>query len=106
MGGPDTSLCLFVAAALLGAVLSPAQATAAELKPKTVAAFDHYVQLTEARLAGELSGSTPFLWMDRLPEARRAAALVELREGHVVVEKLEARDGDKPIPVPGGMIHH
>jgi hypothetical protein len=106
MGRPDTSLRLTIAAALLGAVLSPARVTAAELKPKTVAAFDHHVQLTEARIAGELSGSTPFLWIDRLSEARRAAALVELRESRVVIEKLEARDGDEPIPVPGGMIHH
>ncbi len=35
-------------------------AVAAELKPKTVAAFDRYVSLAEARMAAELAGERPF----------------------------------------------
>ena len=39
--------------------------SAAELKPATVAAFDHYVQLTEDRMATEMP--VTFLHIDGLP---------------------------------------
>ena len=40
-------------------------ASPAELKPATLAAFDRYVTLTEKRMAGEMSGASPFLWIER-----------------------------------------
>jgi hypothetical protein len=67
---------------------------AAELKPQTVAAFDRYVRLTEARMDGELR------------DARRRALDARLRRGELIIEKLNTLDGGKRIDVPDGMIHH
>jgi len=79
---------------------------ASELKPATLAAFDKYVALTEARMATEVAGASPFLWIDRQPAKTRDAARRELTAGHVVVESLETKDGGHEIPVPDGLIHH
>jgi len=80
--------------------------TAVELQPKAVAAFDRYVKLTEAGIDSERASGAPFLWVERLPADRRAAAESQLREGQVVIERLETLDGGKAIECPGGMIHH
>lgn len=79
---------------------------AADLKPKTVEAFNRYVQLTEAKMNSEAGLHDAFLWVDALPEDRRAAAYEQLREGNVVIERMETLDNGKKIDVPGGLIHH
>jgi hypothetical protein len=87
-------------ALLLGAVAG-ASLTAAELQPRTIAAFDRYVRATEARLKTE-----PFLWMDRLPPARRMEVLALVRTNMLAIEALHTLEGDREIDVPGGLIHH
>jgi hypothetical protein len=79
---------------------------AAELTSSTVAAFDRYVQLTEARIQTEVAGDHAFLWVDRLNEEKRSDALGRLRRGEVLVERLETRDGDRTIKIPKGLVHH
>jgi len=82
---------------------------AEDLQPKTVEAFDHYVQLTEAQIDSESARHDPYLWVERLPEDRRAAAVAQLRAGQVVIERLNTVDPGEPekhINVPDGMIHH
>lgn len=79
---------------------------AAELKPRTVEAFDRYVRVTEARMDTELKGGVPFLWVDRLPDDDREEAYTKLRAGEVAIERLETRDEGEKINVPDGMIHH
>ena len=65
------------------------------------------MSLTEGRIDAELADrERGFLWVERLPEARRAAAHSQLREGGVVIERLETLDEGKRIECPGGMIHH
>jgi hypothetical protein len=84
-------------------------AGAGDLKPKTVEAFDHYVQLTEAQINSELARHDPYLWVERLSKDRRAAAEAQLRAGQVVIERLDMldpSDREKRITVPDGMIHH
>ena len=81
-------------------------AAAAELQPKTVAAFDRYVAVTEARIQSEVDGERPFLWVDRLPPEKRAEVYARLAEGEVEVERLETRDGDEKISIPSGLVHH
>ena len=81
-------------------------AAAAELQPKTVVAFDHYVAVTEARIQSEVNGERPFLWVDRLPPEKRAAVSARLAEGEVEVERLETRDGNEKISIPSGLVHH
>jgi hypothetical protein len=78
----------------------------AELKPTTLAAFDRYVQLTEVRMADEIRGTSPLLWVDRQSEPDRAQVRQRLGRGEVVVERMETRDGKNGIDVPSGLIHH
>ena len=95
-----------VLAAIAGLLLGP-PLCAETLKPETVAAFDHYVQLSELRMEKEV-GSTPlpFLRIDGLPEKDRAAALAQLKNGETVVERIETLDQGRKMEAPGGMIHH
>ena len=96
-----------VATAFAAAILSMGfAASGVELKPATLAAFDRYVALTETRMAGEMSGASPFLWIDRQPAATRGRLLERLKAGEVIAERLETRDGRKAIDAPDGMIHH
>jgi hypothetical protein len=90
-------------AALLGCAWP---ATAADLEPATVAAFDHYAQLTQAKFDAENAAGGPFLWIDRLPDDWRKRAYAQLQGGQVVIERLETLDDAKRIGVPGGIIHH
>jgi hypothetical protein len=81
-------------------------ANAADLKPETVAAYKHYLQITEANVDAELARGGPYLWIDTLPEARRVGEYAELRKGNLVIERLETLDHGKAVPVPGGLVHH
>ena len=85
--------------ALALAGLAAANVTLAELKPHTRAAFERYVRVTEARMAPELGGQAPFLWIDRHAPAERDAVLARLRRGEVVSEKLETRENGRSIDV-------
>jgi hypothetical protein len=81
------------------------QPSAAELKPATLAAFERYVRLTEARMAGEMSGASPLLWIDRQGDRQRAL-LGKLQLGEIVSARLQTRDGKAEIEVPDGLVHH
>lgn len=81
-------------------------ATAAELEPKTIAAFDHYVALSEATINTSLNDTQSFLWVDRLPPEQRAAILPRLRAGDVVIERMQTLENGKPVDVPGGLVHY
>jgi len=90
---------LFAAAILLSL---GAGAEAADLRPETIEAWNRYVRATEARIARD--EAAPF----RLLASRDAARiLARLREGEVIVEKLETRDANgSEIDVPDGLVHH
>jgi hypothetical protein len=92
--------------AIVGLLALPFTARAFELKPATLGAFDRYVQLTEARMAGETGGASPFLWIDRQSDNDRGRLLQRLNRGEVAVERLETRDGRAEIKVTDGLIHH
>ena len=66
---------------------------AAELQPRTVAAFDHYVRVTEAQTAE----SRVFLRVDGLPDTERRARLDELGKGQLVIERVVTREAGRPI---------
>jgi hypothetical protein len=68
-------------------------AGAAELKPKTVEAFDRYIRDTELRLAA----SKVFLWADQSADRAR-----RVKAGEVLVEPFR---GQAVTPVPGGLVH-
>jgi hypothetical protein len=98
------------AALLLWLVALAMPVSAAGLKQQTLAAFDHYVALSEAKMNSSLGGPQddpqPFLWVDRLSPARRSSELTQLRAGRIVIERLTTLDNGRTIAVPGGMIHH
>jgi hypothetical protein len=79
---------------------------AVDLPPKALAAFDRYVTATEARIATELDGRKPFLWLDRQEVAARTDTWARLTRGEVVSARLEAWDNGKKLQPDGGMIHH
>lgn len=75
---------------ILGLLLLAAPAAAAaDLQPRTVAAFDRYVRLTEARLDRD----APFL-------------RIGPRRNELVIEALATREEGRDIDIPDGMVHH
>ena len=92
---------------LAPAGMSRAEAMEADLRAETIAAWEHYIALTEARIDRELGleGDARFLAQDFRDDA--AEARREVLAGDVRIDRLETRDadGDKP-DVPSGAIHH
>jgi hypothetical protein len=82
------------------------RAPAAELKQKTTAAFDRYVAATEARFANELRPGGAFLYIDGLGPDQRRASYDQLRQGEILVEKLETKAPGVSPDVPDGIVHH
>ena len=78
---------------ILAAVLA-LPAGAAELEPRTVEAFDHYLRTAEARID---AAAGPFLWIDQFPDRVRRA-----RAGEVIAEPFT---GKPDLSVPGGLVH-
>jgi len=78
----------------------------AKLKSETQEAFNRYVKLTESRNEATLKRGTGLLWVDELPESKRAEAYAALKRGEVKMQRLETRENGAAIPCPGGMIHH
>jgi hypothetical protein len=96
------ALAIFFAACLA----LPLPVHAAELQRQTAQAYDRYIELTAAQVTAELAQSGPYLWVERLPPEQRAPDEEQLRNGQVVIERLDTLDSGNPIAVPGGIIHH
>src|SRR4029450_6025282 len=81
---------------------------AAQLKPHTLATWDRFVAVVEARIEDEKAGRRPFLWIDRQPEAQRQGHMNTLAKGGVVVAAAAANDPGAPMrnDVRDGMIQH
>ena len=88
---------------VVGVLVAPTQA--AELKPDTTAAFDRYIRATEAHHADDLR-SGHFLVIDRLPEVSQRETYARLHQGQVYTEQLQTKEDGRPIPIPGGLVHH
>ena len=76
-----------------------------EPSPETLAAFERYRALTEARMETDRQAGH-FLYFERYPAGRRAEIEAQLRRGEFFVEQLHSPDGEQKIHVPGGLIHH
>jgi hypothetical protein len=75
-------------------------AGAAKLEPQTAAAFDRYVELTEARMKQDLTPDR-FLLLDGKPDWQ-----AKVRGGRIIVESGATLDNGKQVDVPNGMIQH
>ena len=83
-----------------------AEPSPTKLKSETLEAFDRYVKLTDERNEADLKRGTELLWVNGLPEAKRAEAYAALKAGEVKMQKLETRENGSAMPCPGGLIHH
>jgi hypothetical protein len=102
---PIKWLTILLAIQILG-VQTP-EMMSAELKPKTVEAFDRYVQLTEARINREVSQTEKFLYLDELPPPRRSEVLSALQRGEIFMERLQTLDASgHTMEAPEAIIHH
>jgi hypothetical protein len=72
-------------------------ASAAELSPEALKAWDAYVQTAEARMKDRVEAQKPFLWVDEDPARCR-----RVRDGEVLVASV---DKDGSHSVPHGLIH-
>ncbi len=84
-------------------------AFAADLKQKTTDAFNNYVAVTEARMAGELLPDGRFLYPDHpapQPSEEMQDAYARLQHGEILIERQETRLNGKDVHVPDGMVHH
>jgi hypothetical protein len=102
---PTKWLTILLAIQILG-VQTP-EVMSAELRPRTVEAFDKYVQLTEARINGEVSQTERFLYLDELPPPRRSEVLAALKRGEIFMERLHTLDASgHKMEAPEAIIHH
>jgi hypothetical protein len=102
---PTKWLTILLAIQILGA--QTPEVMSAELRPNTVEAFDRYVQLTEARINGEVSQTDKFLYVDGLPSERRAEVLAALKRGEILMERLQTLDtSGRKLEAPDAIIHH
>ncbi len=97
---------VMLAGFLAFAYVLPESAGAAELKQETTEAFNQYVRATEDRMAEGLRDGGTFFWVDRFPELQRDKLYAQLRQGEIVIERLETPEKEKRIRVPDGLIHH
>ena len=103
--GGDLTVRVVLIVALAGGLATAPEA--AELPPRTVAAWNRYVEATERRIAAELEHERPdrFLVQDFRDDA--AEARREVVAGRVRIDRRETRDaGGQRIRVPKGAIHH
>ena len=102
---PIKWLTILLAIEILG-VQTP-EVMSADLRPKTVEAFDRYVQLTEARINREVSQTEKFLYLDELPPPRRSEVLAALKRGEIFMERLQTLDASgHTMEAPEAIIHH
>jgi hypothetical protein len=106
MGKSDVCSRRAMAVFLSAILLLVVPVSAADLQVGAVRNYERYIALTQAQVDAEIAQGSPYLWVERLPEARRVAAETQLHSGGVVIERLETLDNGKPISAPGGLIHH
>jgi hypothetical protein len=94
----------FLAVCVLAALFAE-KALAAVLKQETIAAFDRYVEVTEARMAAEQKDGR-FLVLDALPEDERGKTYSSVQRGELYVAPLRTLDNGQKIKIPSGAIHH
>jgi len=89
------------------ALLAAQEARAAELRPRTVQAWETYVRLTEQRIGVELEDGQKTLATDFLADSESRRVRPLLRNGQVQIRRMRTGDANgTAIAVPDGMIHH
>lgn len=73
--------------------------TAGTQSKTTMASFERYVAQAEQEIRKEESSPDSFL---SIPVSGRVAIEAQLRQGQILIY----RQGDSPVSIPGGLIHH
>ena len=72
-----------------------------ELKAATVQALQQYVDLTEARIRGEVARPSRFLQIDALPETQEAEVRSRLLKGEIFIQSMPTKEDGSPVEVRG-----
>jgi putative flippase GtrA len=90
------------------AVNAHASGVEATLQAKTVRDFAKYVAAVEARRSAEVTGSGPFLAIERQPAAQLSQTMAALKRGEILVTRgAAARDASSnEISIDGGLVNH
>ncbi len=103
----NAKLVTALLAAAAAAGVAARAVDAAELRAPTLNAWTLYARATEARIETELQSGSRFFAHDFLIPRESALELRNLRQGIIVVRKMETRAaGGNTIDIPDGMIHH
>jgi len=101
----------YLSFALAVITLSPAapasDMASADLQPQTIQAWDNYARAVETRVERELRTTTPFLVLERLPQAKQQEAAASLKSGAVFITQVPGPSllGPKP-KIRDGLVHH
>src|SRR4051812_22473656 len=90
----------------LGLMCASMPLAGAVLKAAAATSFDRYVTLTERRIDAGVAKPGQFLWIDAQPPNRRADLAKGLRDGGIIIERLETRDGSKAFDFSDALLHH
>jgi hypothetical protein len=103
--GSTTTLALIL---FLGAPLAqPADIMNVNLEPQTLEAFNRYIRATEARINKEVTRPGAFLYIEGLPESKRAEILSSLHKGDIYMDRLQTQDASgSDITAPDALVHH
>jgi hypothetical protein len=108
MGRKLSSLIwVFLFAAIGLRAAGPSDLVAAQLKSKTLKAFNSYVKLSEARMKRDERNPNDLLYIETLPKPQYDSVMAMLKQGQVYVQPIRTREaGRDSFDVPDGMIHH
>ncbi len=87
-------------------LLSTGAVCATELKPQTAKAFQHYEEVTEARIRSEVANPDTFLFLDTLPKGAKEKEKARVRNGQIYIQQMVTKDEGKKIEIHDALIHH
>jgi hypothetical protein len=87
-----------------GFIIANVPAFAGDMKPATNTAFEHYIAVTEDRIATE-DRKGHFLVIDGLSADARQKAYSDLRQGKLFIQQNHAKDDGRPVQIPEGLTH-
>lgn len=103
----STLVWVFLFAAIGLRAAGQSDLVAAQLKPKTLKAFNQYVKVAEARMKLDESHPNDFLYIETLPRQQYDSVMAMLKQGQVYVQPIRTRlAGGDSFDTPDGMIHH
>ena len=94
------SKVLVVVLCLICILVSP-RTFGTELKAATARAFQQYVDLTEARIRGEIARPSRFLQIDALPETQEPEVRSRLLKGEIFIQSMATKEDGSPVEVRG-----